>query len=125
MMGEKVRGVMPGVIIRIALLTIIATFVGLVLSLVSGKWSTRGFGQIQIMLGAFLGAFSVLISLKPKQQFAEFNYWLPRSAGFASSEDRLPHNVQELLRVYSGPLILFVSGLLTIGSGIGICLIYG
>lgn len=98
-MNERVEGAMPWVIKRVALLTVITTFLAVLFSLVSGQWSTKGFTYNEIMLGGFLLAFGLLTGLKPKTQFA-----------------------------ISGPIQGWrstpYSGLLTIGIGIGICMMY-
>ena len=116
---------MPWVITRVALLTVITTFIAALISFLSGQWSMKGFTYNEIMSGGFLLAFGWLARLKPKTQLAIYTYWLPRSAGFASSEARPPHDFNELIRAYSWVVIYAISGLLTIGTGIGICMIYG
>jgi len=63
MMKEEIEGAMPRFIKRIALLFIGATLIGLLICYATGRWSVRGFRDIQFGLGSILLAFGCLQSL--------------------------------------------------------------
>ena len=125
MMKEEIKDTMPRFIKRIALLFIGATLIGLLICYATDRWSARGFRDIQFGLGIILCALGWLEDYSQGTQLKWFTYALRRSAGFTPLEKRPPHNLREMLWADSEPLPYFVSGLLTICTGLGIYSMYG
>lgn len=125
MTQEEIEAGMPGVIGRIALLFIGATLVGLLICHATGRWSVRGFREIQCGLGSILCALGCLEGYSQRTQLKWFTYSLQRSAGFTPLGERPPHSVRAMLRADSAVLPYLISGLLTIGTGLGILAMFG
>ena len=124
-MEEEAEVGMPRIIRRIALLFIGATLIGLLICYATGRWSVRGFREIQLGLGGILCALACLEGYSQETQQKWFSYTLRRSAGFAPLGERPPNSMREMLWADSKVLPYLISGLLTIGSGLGINAIFG
>ena len=124
-MEKEIKGPMPRIIKRIILLFIGATLIGLLICYTTGRWSVRGFTEIQFGLGGILCALSCLEGYSQETQLKWFTFSLRRSAGFAPSGERPPNSMKEMLWADSEVLPYLISGLLTIGLGLGICAIFG
>jgi len=125
MMKEQIEEAMPRVTKRIALLFVGATLIGLLICYATGRWSVRGFRDIQFGLGSILCAFGALEGYSQETQLKWFRYILPRSKGFVPEGERRPQSLREMLWADSEVLAYVISGLLTIGTGLGICAMYG
>ena len=125
MIEEEIEGTMPRIIKRISLLFIGATLIGLLICFATGRWSVKGFRDIQFGLGGILLAFGYLESWSYSSQLKGNTYWFRRSKGFDSLEERPPHSLRKLFWSESEQLVYYMSGILTIGTGLGICAIYG
>ena len=124
-MEEEVEGAMPPIIKRIALLFIGATLIGLLICFATGRWSVKGFRDIQFGLGGILLAFGYLESWSYSSQLKGNTYWFRRSKSFNPLEERPPHSLKKLIWSESNLYVYHMSGILTIGTGLGICSIYG
>ena len=125
MMEEQIRLEMPRITGRIALLFIGAILIGLLICYATGRWSVSGFREIQCGLGSILCALSVLEIYSQKTQEKWFASSLRRSASFAPLGARPPNSLREMLWIDSEVLPYLISGVLTIGTGLGIGAIFG
>ena len=124
-MKEAAEVGVPTIIGRIALLFIGATLIGLLICYATDRWSVRGFREIQFGLGGILCALACLEGYSQETQQKWFFYTLRRSAGFAPRGERHPISMREMLWADSEVLPYLMSGLLTIGTGLGINAIFG
>lgn len=123
-MKSEIEGVIPRTILRVVFLFVGATLIGLLISYATGRWSIRGFRDIQFGLGMILCGLGVINNYSYDTQLRTNTYFLQRSSLVAPGE-RIPHNFREFLLACSKPLIYLISGLLTIGTGLGMCAMYG
>ena len=124
MKEEEIEGARPRIMKRIALLFIGATLIGLLICYTTDRWSVRGFRDIQFGLGAILLAFGYLESWSYSSQLKGNTYWFRRSKGFDPLGERPPHSLRKLFWSESEQLVYYMSGILTISTGLGICAIY-